>query len=131
MPYKSDKQRKFFHSKGAKEAGITKKMVKHWDKASKGKDIDENNLLPIIRRQIREIIIDEMPHFDIGIDFRVELWDIENNLKKIIADKIYKNEYKYIFIYHELKENNNNIIKYSNDFVAQAIIDNIDKIVEV
>ena len=39
MPYKSDAQRKFFHSKGAKKAGITKKMIKHWDKVSKGKKL--------------------------------------------------------------------------------------------
>jgi hypothetical protein len=35
MPYRSDKQRKFFHSKGAKKAGITKKEVDEWDRASK------------------------------------------------------------------------------------------------
>lgn len=39
MPYKSDKQRKFFHSKGAVKAGITKKVVKEFDKASKGKKL--------------------------------------------------------------------------------------------
>jgi hypothetical protein len=37
MPYKSEAQRKFFHSKGAKKSGITEKEVKEWDKASKGK----------------------------------------------------------------------------------------------
>lgn len=41
MPYKSDAQRKFFHSKGAEKAGITKKDVKKWDKESKGKDVPE------------------------------------------------------------------------------------------
>jgi hypothetical protein len=36
MPYKSDAQRRFFHSKGAKDAGITKADVNKWDKESKG-----------------------------------------------------------------------------------------------
>jgi len=39
MPYKSEAQRKFFHSKGAKKAGITAKVVKEYDKASKGKKL--------------------------------------------------------------------------------------------
>lgn len=39
MPYKSDAQRKFFHSKGAAKAGITKKDVSKWDKESKGKKL--------------------------------------------------------------------------------------------
>lgn len=34
MPYKSDKQRKVFHSKGAEKAGISKKDVEKWDKES-------------------------------------------------------------------------------------------------
>lgn len=37
MPYKSAKQRAFFHSAGAKRAGISAKTVKEFDKASKGK----------------------------------------------------------------------------------------------
>lgn len=41
MPYKSDAQRKFFHSAGAKKAGITAKDVKKWDKESKGMDLPE------------------------------------------------------------------------------------------
>ena len=41
MPYKSDAQRRFFHSPGAKKAGITKKMVSEWDKASKGRKTPE------------------------------------------------------------------------------------------
>lgn len=36
MPYKSDKQRKFFHTETAKKAGITAAEVKEFDKASKG-----------------------------------------------------------------------------------------------
>lgn len=39
MPYKSDAQRKFFHSKGAEKAGVTSKDVKKWDKESKGKKV--------------------------------------------------------------------------------------------
>lgn len=38
-PYKSEQQRKFFHSAGAKKAGITEKMVKEYDKESKGKKL--------------------------------------------------------------------------------------------
>ena len=41
MPYKSDAQRRFFHSAGAAKAGITKKEVKEYDKASKGKKTPE------------------------------------------------------------------------------------------
>lgn len=39
MPYKSDAQRKFFHTSTAKKKGITKKMVHEWDEASKGKKL--------------------------------------------------------------------------------------------
>lgn len=41
MPYKSDAQRRFFHSAGAKAAGISEKTVKEFDKASKGKKLPE------------------------------------------------------------------------------------------
>lgn len=41
MPYKSDAQRRFFHSKGAKKAGITEAEVNEYDKASKGKKLPE------------------------------------------------------------------------------------------
>lgn len=41
MPYKSDAQRRFFHSEGAAKAGITPAMVVEWDSASKGKDTPE------------------------------------------------------------------------------------------
>lgn len=37
MPYKSEAQRRFFHSEGAAKAGITPAMVQEWDAASKGK----------------------------------------------------------------------------------------------
>lgn len=36
MPYKSDAQRKFFHSEGAQKAGISDEQVKEFDQASKG-----------------------------------------------------------------------------------------------
>lgn len=36
MPYKSDAQRKFFHTATAKKEGISDKTVKEFDKASKG-----------------------------------------------------------------------------------------------
>lgn len=39
MPYKSDKQRKFFHTATARRKGITKAMVEEYDKASKGKKL--------------------------------------------------------------------------------------------
>lgn len=41
MPYKSDAQRRFFHSAGAKRAGISKKTIKEFDKESKGKKLPE------------------------------------------------------------------------------------------
>ncbi len=40
-PYVSDAQRRFFHSAGAKKAGLTSADVKHWDEASKGKKLPE------------------------------------------------------------------------------------------
>ena len=41
MPYVSDAQRRFFHSKGAKKAGISDKTVKEFDSSYKGKDLPE------------------------------------------------------------------------------------------
>ncbi len=41
MPYKSAAQRRFFHSSGAKKAGISKKTVEEYDSASKGKKVPE------------------------------------------------------------------------------------------
>lgn len=41
MPYRSDAQRRFFHSPGAKKAGITAKDVKHWDDESRGRKLPE------------------------------------------------------------------------------------------
>jgi hypothetical protein len=42
MPYKSDAQRKFFHTNTAKKAGITEDEVNEFDKASKGKKLPEH-----------------------------------------------------------------------------------------
>ena len=36
MPYKSDAQRRFFHTQTAKDKGITTKQVNEFDSASKG-----------------------------------------------------------------------------------------------
>lgn len=41
MPFKSQAQRRFFHSAGAKKAGITAKEIKEYDKESKGKKVLE------------------------------------------------------------------------------------------
>lgn len=41
MPYVSDAQRRFFHSAGAKRAGISAATVEEYDQASKGKDLPE------------------------------------------------------------------------------------------
>lgn len=41
MPYVSNAQRRFFHSPGAKKAGITTSQVKEFDSASKGKKLPE------------------------------------------------------------------------------------------
>lgn len=42
MPYKSDAQRKFFHTPTAKKQGITKSVVEEFDKASKGMKLPEH-----------------------------------------------------------------------------------------
>jgi hypothetical protein len=42
VPYVSDSQRRFFHSAGAKKAGITPKQVSEFDSASKGMKLPEH-----------------------------------------------------------------------------------------
>lgn len=42
MPYASDAQRRFFHSSGAKKAGISSSQVKEFDSASKGMKLPEH-----------------------------------------------------------------------------------------
>jgi hypothetical protein len=44
MPYKSDAQRRFFHTDSAKKAGITEDEVKEFDQASKGKKLPEKKM---------------------------------------------------------------------------------------
>ena len=41
MPYVSDDQRRFFHSDGARKAGITPAMVQEYDEASRGKKLPD------------------------------------------------------------------------------------------
>ena len=42
MPYKSDAQRKFFHTKTAAKKGITPDVVDEFDQASKGMSLPEH-----------------------------------------------------------------------------------------
>ena len=53
MPYKSDAQRKFFHTNTAKKKGITGAVVKEFDKASKGMKLPEH-ASKAIRTQLRK-----------------------------------------------------------------------------
>ena len=46
MPYKSDAQRRFFHTGTAKKQGITPAVVSEFDKASKGKKLPEKKGTP-------------------------------------------------------------------------------------
>jgi hypothetical protein len=41
MPYKSDAQRRFFHTPTARKAGISKATVKEFDSASRGMKLPE------------------------------------------------------------------------------------------
>lgn len=41
MPYKSDAQRRFFHTATARRKGITSAMVKEYDSASRGVKLPE------------------------------------------------------------------------------------------
>lgn len=53
MPYKSDAQRRFFHSPGAAKAGITRAQVDEFDKASKGKKLPKKvaNVGSVMKRK--------------------------------------------------------------------------------
>lgn len=42
MPYASNAQRRFFHSKGARKAGLSPSQVAEYDQASKGKKLPEH-----------------------------------------------------------------------------------------
>ena len=50
MSYKSDAQRRFFHSKGAEKAGISKKTVAEYDEASRGKKLPERLAKKILKK---------------------------------------------------------------------------------
>lgn len=39
MPYRSEAQRRFFHTDTARKEGITPKMVQEYDQASKGRHL--------------------------------------------------------------------------------------------
>lgn len=41
MPYKSERQRRFFHTRAARRQGISEEMVREWDEKSKGKKLPE------------------------------------------------------------------------------------------
>lgn len=52
MPYKSKAQERYFHSSGAKKAGISKAVVAEYDKASKGAKLPER-LSKEIKNQLK------------------------------------------------------------------------------
>jgi len=54
VPYKSDAQRRFFHSPGAKKAGITPSQVQEFDSASKGRKLPEKVKPAKLRRTQRK-----------------------------------------------------------------------------
>jgi len=51
MPYASDAQRRFFHSKGAAKAGLTPADVAKWDAASKGMQTPERVKPKAVKRK--------------------------------------------------------------------------------
>lgn len=53
MPYKSDAQRKFFHTNTAKKKGVSAAVVKEFDKASKGMKLPDH-ASKAIRSQLRK-----------------------------------------------------------------------------
>lgn len=54
MPYKSDAQRRFFHTDTARKKGITAAEVKEYDQASKGKKLPEHSLDSQIKAELRK-----------------------------------------------------------------------------
>lgn len=46
MSYKSEKQRRFFHTDTARKQGISKKTIEEFDKSSKGMDLPESSCHP-------------------------------------------------------------------------------------
>jgi hypothetical protein len=57
MPYKSEAQRRFFHSAGAKKAGISSRVVKEFDNASKGQHVPEHMS---DRKRLHEFVKDKV-----------------------------------------------------------------------
>lgn len=54
MPYSSNQQRKFFHSPGAKKAGISEEQVNEFDNASKGMKLpDKKNKFSKIKKTLK------------------------------------------------------------------------------
>ena len=51
MPYKSDAQRKWFHTEAARKKGITQDMVDEYDKESEGKMLPEK-----VSSKMKEIV---------------------------------------------------------------------------
>lgn len=57
MPYASQAQQRFFHSAGAKKAGITDKEVAEFDSASKGMKLPEKKKdSPMARRADKKTV---------------------------------------------------------------------------
>jgi hypothetical protein len=52
MPYKSDAQRRFFHTNTAKKKGISAATVKEYDSASKGMKLPQH-VAKTMRAQLR------------------------------------------------------------------------------
>ena len=52
MPYKSDRQRRFFHA-AEKRGDISHKVVAEWDKASKGKKLPEKKAAHLKHPQVK------------------------------------------------------------------------------
>lgn len=64
MPYKSDAQRRFFHSEGARKAGITPAMVAEWDEASRGQHVPEKveKKADIVAWRLAKLAVQGMMH---------------------------------------------------------------------
>ena len=60
-PYVSDAQRRFFHSPGAKRAGISKATVKEFDQASKGRKLPAR-----VKKKKAKIVINNKLRGDYG-----------------------------------------------------------------
>lgn len=52
MPYKSDRQRRFFHTATARRQGITAEMVNEYDQASKGMNLPESAASRVAKKMV-------------------------------------------------------------------------------